>query len=475
MWSAAAAGGASQAKRSAFLHAPRSVGGLVHTADTHSANVEARRPLQATSLLPHRPRHRQGQIQCLRFALPRRRTMSTAHSVDPDTKHMSGPETGSSVNSNNRLLRKYVTNTSSLSDDGMSSDGSSNTSISISNDDLADLDFSLDLNLELDTKESALEALLDLKRVASDTFTNRSELFVPYRGRGLFGGTMAAQSVLAALLYSNTYEKSWKPISIHCHFLHSAKPHPALYYKVSSLKDGKNYCTREVNLFQNDQLIFRATVSLQAYQLEGSAANLRGQLSHNRAPPLIGKDIDHPDDMLTQEELFKIWSKKAMNKKHLEYLKGKNCEEEVIRCYNREPCIWKLPLDMFDQDLVSDEERYAPPSDRTLRYWVKTKDSLKNPSIFNWVAIAYISDYFYLSANMRLNLKEMFTTKFSVSLDHTIYFNTEIDTNSYFSYNVKNIKAGENRSIMFGEMFSAEGTLAATTVQEGLSVVFTDD
>lgn len=402
-------------------------------------------------------------LQFARSSL-QRSTHSSSMQKDSDT----------GIDNNTRLV-KLRTNNSSLSDDGLSSDGSSNTSVSISNDDLADLDFGLDLNIDRESKESSLEALLDLRRISGDTFTNRSELFIPYRGRGLFGGTMAAQAVLAALLYSNTYEKSWKPISVHCHFLHSAKPHPNLYYKVTNLKDGKNYCTREVNLFQNDRLIFKATVSLQAYHLEGSAANLEGQLHHHRAPPVVGKDIDHPDDMLTQEELFRIWSKKAMNKKHLEYLKGKNCEEEVIRCYNREPCIWKLPLDMFDQDKVCEEERSALPSDRTLRYWVRTKESLKNPSIFNWVAMAYISDYFYLSANMRLNLREMFTTKFSVSLDHTIYFNTEIDTSSFFSYNVKNIKAGENRSIMFGEMFSADGTLAATTVQEGLSVIFTDD
>lgn len=374
-----------------------------------------------------------------------------------------------------KLYSHVSTTTGSNPSSGLSS---SNTSLSINNDNNLDLDIANLSEFQFppnDTiKESSLEALLDLTQISNDTFVNKSELFIPYRGRGLFGGTMAAQSVLAALLYSNTLEKSWKPVSIHCHFLHAAQPNPQLFYKVTTLKDGKNYSTQEINLFQHDRLIFKAVVSLQAYKLLGSASNLEGQLDHHRSAPLIGKDITHPDDMYSQTELFKIWSKRSMNKKHLEYLKGENCENEVIKCYNREPCIWRLPLDMFDYDKVSSDEVNKPTSERTLRYWVKNKETLKNPSIFNWVSIAYISDYFYLSANMRLNLHEMFTTKFSVSLDHTIYFNNEIDTSTFFNYNIKNIKAGENRSIMFGEMFSADGILAATTIQEGLSVVYTD-
>lgn len=375
------------------------------------------------------------------------------------------------ANGNSNTLYKPTTHTSTISNDSLTSSNTSFESLGDKSEYFPDLH---DIDIHSTIEESSLEKLLDLEQISDDTFINKSELFVPYRGRGLFGGTMAAQSVLASLMYTNTEEKKWKPISIHCHFFHAAQPHPHLYYVVKTMKDGKNYCTNEVVLYQNDRLIFKATVSLQTYVLSGSAANMTGQLNHHRKAPVIGKDIAHFDEMLTQTEGFKIWSQKAMGKKHMEYLKSKNNEATVIRCYNREPCIWKLPADMFDLDLVSESERNMEPSQRTLRYWVKNKEILKNPSVFNWVSIAYVSDYFYLSANMRLNLHEMFTTKFSVSLDHTIYFNEEIDTSSFFNYNVKNIKAGENRSIMFGEIFSQDGTLAATTIQEGLSVVFND-
>ena len=129
---------------------------------------------------------------------------------------------------------------------------------------------------------------------------------------------------------------------------------------------------------------------------------------------------------------------------------------------------------MFDLDKSSKAEKSAIPSERTLRYWVKTKESLADPHVFSWAALAYVSDYFFLSTNMRLNMREMFTTKFSVSLDHTIYFNSEADVSDWFNYNVKSLKSGENRTIMTGEMFDRAGNLLATTYQEGLSVIFTD-
>lgn len=356
-----------------------------------------------------------------------------------------------------------------LSDDE-SSTSSTNTSISLLSPDLK--------SSQLLDARSGLERLLDLRQTAEDTFVSTGELFSPYRsgsaGSGLFGGTMAAQATLAALRYTNTQEKRWKPISLHCHFLHAAKTTPALCYKVLPLKEGKNYCTREVSLYQNERLIYKAMLTLQACQLEGSASNMEGQLDHQSKAPVVGVDIQHPDEMYTQSDLFRIWSKRAMNIPHLEYLKGEKAEEEIIKCYEREPFTWRLPLDMFELEKVSEAERAKDPAERVLRYWVKTKEKLSEPHVFNWVSLAYVSDYFFLSTNMRLNMREMFTTKFSVSLDHTIYFNDEIDTSEFFSYNVRSIKSGENRSIMKGEMFSYTGQLAATTVQEGLSVVYTD-
>ncbi|GMG20262.1 unnamed protein product [Ambrosiozyma monospora] len=337
----------------------------------------------------------------------------------------------------------------------------------------------------------SIESYLNLTEESLSTYVNVSPLHLAYRGRGLFGGTLAAQSTLASILHANSTSstnansddtikpKKWKPISTHCVFLHPAKPHPhKLTYKVETLKTGKNYCTKEVQLIQDERLIFKATVTLQAYELAGSAANMDGQLNHHSDGPHLNVDILPPEKCLDQETAFRIWSNSNQVKKHHKLRYGDESEwnvideaKKVIEAYGKEPFMWKFPQQFFDLDQVQQSEKEIPVHDRTVRYWVKSKSGLKDPDVYSWAALAYVSDYFYLSANMRLNLRPMFTTKFSVSLDHTIYFNQQINVSDWFSYNVKNLKAGENRSIMFGEIFDQEGTLAATTIQEGLSVV----
>ncbi|KAH3668416.1 hypothetical protein OGAPHI_002170 [Ogataea philodendri] len=298
-------------------------------------------------------------------------------------------------------------------------------------------------------KHSSLEQLLRLTKTATNTYTNASQFNIPFRGRGLFGGTMAAQATAAALLSQES--PAWKPISLHCQFLKAVTQDP-LTYVVEDLKSGKNYQTKQINLFQNDKLAFTAVCGIQRTKLQGSAGNLDGQLSHHRSAPCVGPLID-------QNTAFETWAKKTDNSARL---------GELIEHYAAEPLEWKLPENMFDLEKVSSSEQSAPVSDRTLWYQVRPKVPVPDP-VYQWALVAYISDYFYLSTNMRLNMRPMFTTKFSVSLDHTIYFENPI-TDGWTTYGVKSLVAGEGRSIMTGEMFQGPD-LVATTFQQGLSVV----
>lgn len=331
-----------------------------------------------------------------------------------------------------------------------------------------------------------LSAILDTKVLSSPSpasspanavYTNDSTLFIPYRGRGLFGGTLAAQAVLAALMFTNSNKSQWKPVSLHCNFLSAAQPSPSLFYHVYKLRDGKNNCIRAIDMYQSSQLVFRAICLLQNRHLTGSAAHTGGQLLHNSRAPVIGKDIAAPEDMLSQEQAFSEWAATAHQHPHLGYLK--TALEDVTKSYAREPCLWRLPRDMFDLDAVSDEEINKLPSERILRYWVKPKEALVDPHLFAYAAVAYISDYFYLSTNPRLNMREMFTTKFSVSLDHTIYFTADAESlgqvlTDYISYSVRSLRCGENRALMAGTMYGKDGKLIAETLQEGMSVMHAD-
>lgn len=326
---------------------------------------------------------------------------------------------------------------------------------------------------------STIEKQMKLEKIGENKYKSVSKLKIPFGGRGLFGGQLAGQSLYAALLSTNTPDKYWKPVSLHCHFLLPANDKSPLIFHVENLKEGKNNRSRQIRIFQNDKLIYIATCLLQAYELQGSAANVKGQLYHHIPAPIIGKDINDPMDNRIQTELLTEWIKRVKKLKNPENNKEKNHLidlkiKDAVKSYDDEPCVWRLPDDMFLLDKVTESEKSLPVQERIIRYWVKSKDNFIEPKIFNHVLLAYVSDYFLLTVNMRANLREMFSAKFSVSLDHSIFFYDDIDTTNWFSQNIQSERTGYNRALMKSNIFSIDGKLAASVVQDGVSVIHTN-
>ncbi|KAG7699466.1 hypothetical protein KL951_001183 [Ogataea haglerorum] len=214
---------------------------------------------------------------------------------------------------------------------------------------------------------------------------------VPFRGRGLYGGALAAQAIVAALQTEQCGK--WKPLSIHSHFLAAAQPGVPLVYKVEDLKVSKNYQVKEVRLFQGENLAFNAVCTLQKTVLEGTAGKVTGQLQHHRKPPAV-------DALVDQNTAFELWAESNGRKGELHNLK---------HFYNNEPIEWQFPPHMFDLAQVPERELKLPVSERTLWYKVRTKFSAAN-EIQRWGITAYLTDYFYLNTNMRLNMPSVAAT-----------------------------------------------------------------
>ncbi|KAG7868944.1 hypothetical protein KL918_001587 [Ogataea parapolymorpha] len=210
-------------------------------------------------------------------------------------------------------------------------------------------------------------------------------MVVPFRGRGLYGGALAAQAVVAALQTEQCGE--WKPLSIHCHFLAAANPDMPLVYKVEDLKVSKNYQVKEVRLFQGEKLAFNAVCTIQKTLLEGTAGKVTGQLHHHRNPPAV-------DGLVDQNTAFELWAESNGRQSELHSLK---------HFYNSEPIEWQFPPHMFDLGQVSEPEKKLPVSERTLWYKLRPKFPAAN-EIQRWGITAYLTDYFYLNTNMRLNM-----------------------------------------------------------------------
>lgn len=307
-----------------------------------------------------------------------------------------------------------------------------------------------------------MESYLALREVSTDTFENSTELKIPYNGRGIFGGTLVAQSLHAAHL---TAGKKFRPLSIHSNFLVAAKDDVPLTYKVERIRDSKNYCTRQVRIWQHNQVVFMATVSFEAKTLEGTAGRAGPQFSDHRAPPEVGVDIPAIEDCVDESNAFGNWISQVK-----EYKPGsRDTVEGVVSSYTSEPCEWRLPRSVFDLDYVDPKERALTPTERSVNYWVRARDPIVDPS-FHHKAIAYISDYFYLTVNMRIHMRPMFSTKFSVSLDHSVYFHEDVEADDWMSFCIKLRSCEGGKALLIGDMHSKDGKLAATVVQQGISM-----
>ncbi|KAM3480672.1 hypothetical protein MY8738_004821 [Beauveria namnaoensis] len=80
-----------------------------------------------------------------------------------------------------------------------------------------------------------------------DVFVNKAPLYKPLWGRGAFGGAVLAQALSAA---QATVPAGFVADTMHCHFFLAVKPDEPLYSHVERLRDGKSIATRSVRCTQ---------------------------------------------------------------------------------------------------------------------------------------------------------------------------------------------------------------------------------
>ncbi|WWD19170.1 acyl-CoA thioesterase II [Kwoniella shandongensis] len=109
---------------------------------------------------------------------------------------------------------------------------------------------------------TSLTSLVVVHPHSSKPLTSLSRnLWVPSGARGVFGGQVIAQSLLAA---SSTISSPLGLHSTHCYFLLPAHAQPTIEYRVEKLRDGKSYASRLVRAWQGDREVF---VLLASYTL----------------------------------------------------------------------------------------------------------------------------------------------------------------------------------------------------------------
>ncbi|KAG0703122.1 hypothetical protein DFH29DRAFT_803988 [Suillus ampliporus] len=103
-------------------------------------------------------------------------------------------------------------------------------------------------------ESSNISTSLELEQIEVELFRSKS-LYKPVYGRGVFGGQVISQAIVAA---TNCVDPVF---GLHCYFLLSASPAIPIIYFVERLREGRSYTTRSVKALQNGKIIFQLMCS----------------------------------------------------------------------------------------------------------------------------------------------------------------------------------------------------------------------
>jgi acyl-CoA thioesterase II len=271
-----------------------------------------------------------------------------------------------------------------------------------------------------------LVAVLDLEPIEVNIFRGLS----PEENRQrTFGGQVAGQALVAA---ARTVEPERMVHSLHAYFLRPGNPARPILYEVDRIRDGRSFTTRRVVAVQNGRAIFNLQASFKAFEPGGADH----QLPMPDAPP--------PTSLPT-------------------------FGERMAPLADRYP-EWVNRPRPFDLRFVSPPNRALEPG-RAARQqvWLRADGRLPDDPMLHACAVAYASDMTLLDSIM-LPHQIVFDDPLvqSASLDHAMWFHRPFRADEWLLYDQESPSASDMRGLARGEIFTEDGRLAVSVVQEGL-------
>ncbi|CAB4254901.1 similar to Saccharomyces cerevisiae YJR019C TES1 Peroxisomal acyl-CoA thioesterase likely to be involved in fatty acid oxidation rather than fatty acid synthesis [Maudiozyma barnettii] len=325
---------------------------------------------------------------------------------------------------------------------------------------------------------SKLEKLLGLNRLTPTKFITRYLPAAPVGSKSTFGGTLVAQSLLASM---NTVPRNFIPSSLHCYFISGGHPEQMITYDVESLREGRNFIHKEVRAYQNQKLIFQSMILFAAGRHDEPDGSM---LTHLKKITLPDKNQYTYAADLFKEEVAGDDSKTRMFQE-LPIVQGSGGMTHINKVYNSfktQPMEYYFPKNFFhsEKEIRNNDVNYYV---RIRKDSVETRTSSDsyynendlisphNDERYNYAAFAYLSDSYLLLALPYFSNMPLYSHKFSVSLDHSVYFHQLPQVNDLIYLNIKNSRSADHRHLMQGEYFDSHtGKILASVSQEGLVI-----
>jgi acyl-CoA thioesterase-2 len=267
-----------------------------------------------------------------------------------------------------------------------------------------------------------LLTLLRLERIEDNIFRGDSR---DIGSAQVFGGQVLGQALSAAQF---TVEGRVAH-SLHAYFLRRGDMAAPIIYEVGS------FSTRRVVAIQHGRPIFNLAASFQ---------NPEDGLEHQADMP----DVPGPDGL---RDLFDIPPERL----------------ESVPMKMRRFLTEKRPFEFRPVEHISFTEpvRQAPVK----HCWIRAVDSLSDDLALHQNLLAYVSDYELLGASVLPHgLTFGSGNVIMASLDHALWFHREFRVDQWLLYAIESPNAAGARGFARGQLFTEDGVLVASTVQEGL-------
>jgi acyl-CoA thioesterase-2 len=270
--------------------------------------------------------------------------------------------------------------------------------------------------------------LLELERLEDNLFRGQShDIGSPQ----VFGGQILGQALSAA--HRTVDDRA--PHSLHAYFLRPGDFNRPVVYQVERSRDGRSYSNRRVVALQHGRPILNLAASFKAGE-DGP--------SHQVEMP----EVPGPDGLAGLVEINASMLDKV--------------PEKMRRFLAHEPPFEFRPV---EAPQIIDPSAREPRKHLWMRAWSRLPD---DPQIHRTL-LAYVSDYELLgTATLPHELPFGRRTIQMASLDHGMWFHRPFRVDDWLLYSFDSPSAGDGRGFSRGQIFTRDGTLVASTVQEGV-------
>lgn len=222
---------------------------------------------------------------------------------------------------------------------------------------------------------------------------------------GLYGGQVAAQSLLAAC---RTVEDGQVPHSLHAYFLRAGRSTIPIELEVFRDRDGRSYAARRIVATQSDEVIFSMAAS---FHTPESGADVQAVTMPEVLPPIEGRS------------------------------------EAVPRGTG---------------DIVLLDAQPTEGHDMPFRTWTRTTTPLPDDPHIHACVLTYVSDFF----TGLVQFEEFPKNPRVASLDHAMWFYRAVDMNRWHLMDWQAQSMAHGRGHYTGHIYDEQGHLVAGIGQE---------